>query len=89
MFMTADYSINIGAVSSGQMYKASINIARNGYVPIGVLRIQNNHGSFVEIRAFTITESRNTLEVFNYVNAPQSDLTVYAMVVYAKASFMA
>lgn len=89
MFMTVDYSTSIGAVSSGQMYKASFNIAQTGYVPIGVLRIQNNHGTFVEIRAFTITESRNTLEVFNYANASQSDLVVHAIVVYAKASFMA
>ena len=87
MFKTVEYAKNIGAVSANNMYTATLNIAQEGYVPIGAMRIQNNHGTLVDIRAFNFTG--NYLEIFNWATASYNEVVVHATVVYVKASFMA
>ena len=87
MFKTVEYEQIVGSIEVNKIIITNINIAQTGYTPIGVLKIQNNHGSMISTRAWVVTN--NTMTIYSYSTTAFSDTKILVGVAYVKSSFMA
>ena len=87
MFKTVNYDQSVGSTAANQIITTNINIAQTGYTPIGVLKIQNNHGTAISTRGWNVTN--NTMTVYSYSTTAFSDTRILVSVAYVKSAFMA
>lgn len=87
MFKTVNYDQSVGSTAANQIITTNINIAQTGYTPIGVLKIQNNHGTAISTRGWAVTN--NTMTVYSYSTTAFSDTRILVSVAYVKSMFMA
>lgn len=84
LFITRDFDSAVFSVAANASYSGSINIKVAGYKPIGVLKVQTNHGFSIRSDNWWIVE--NTFKFYVVSTTAYSDAKLLTTIAYAPVS---
>ena len=77
-----------GTVNAGANGSINITIPQvTGYIPIGIIGIQNSHGANLVITTFYISSTTNAVVVVRNVGSSSATVTVTPKILYARTGF--
>ena len=81
---TATYSGSIASIAAEQSQAVSINVARSGYTPIGIVGITKSGGGsgYVDIAAYSLSGNTATVQCHNANSGARSNIGVTVTVLY-------
>lgn len=81
---TATYSGSIASIAAEQSQAVSINVARSGYTPIGIVGITKSGGGsgYVDIAAYSLSGTTATVQCHNANSGARSNIGVTVTVLY-------
>lgn len=84
LLSTATYSGSIASIAAEQSQSVSINVARSGYTPIGIVGITKSGGGsgYVDIAAYSLSGNTATVQCHNANSGARSNIGVTVTVLY-------